>query len=215
MDLRGASVFLDFDGTVTSYDTGVHLLERLAPGRWTHIEERYLSGEIGSRECMAAQWELVPRNRELIESVTREVPLDPGLPSLLAFLRSVDAEVTIVSDGYGFFAQEVGEEAGLRVLTNVIDWDSFEIVFPNRDDSCPCAVCWTCKQAPIRAAQESGRRTVLIGDGTSDAKAAQVADVVFAKDHLAKWCQQVGIAYWAFADLTDLAAQLTASIPQG
>ena len=37
LDLARASVFLDFDGTVTLADTGVHALERLASDRWREI----------------------------------------------------------------------------------------------------------------------------------------------------------------------------------
>lgn len=208
MDLRGASVFLDFDGTITTQDTGLHLLERLASEGWRQIEHRYLSGEIGSRQCMVAQWALLPRDRNLIEAVTREVPLDPGFPLLVAHLRSVGADVTIVSDGYGFRAQEVAAQAHLPVLTNAIDWDTFEIRFPNSDASCPCGACGTCKQAPIRAARRLGATTVLIGDGASDAKAAEIVDVVYAKDRLAEWCQNKGIPHRRFSDLGDLVAQL-------
>jgi len=208
MELRGTSVFLDFDGTITSSDTGLHVLERLAPDTWRDVERRYLSGAIGSRECMVAQWELLPRDRDLVVAVTREVPLDPGFPALVDLLTSAGAEVTIVSDGYGFRAQEIAEQAGLPVLTNAIDWDRFTVVFPNGDDSCACAACGTCKQAPIRKAKRSGRRTMLVGDGASDAKAAEVADVVFAKAHLADWCREAGIPHRTFSDLTDLVAQL-------
>jgi len=42
---------------------------------------------------------------------------------------------------------------------------------------------------------------VLIGDGTSDRKAAALADVVYAKDGLARWCVQFGVAFRGFDDL--------------
>jgi 2-hydroxy-3-keto-5-methylthiopentenyl-1-phosphate phosphatase len=214
MDLSGASVFLDFDGTVTTYDTGLHLMERLAPEIWRVIEERYLSGEIGSRRCMLEQFRLLPRDRRLIESVAAQVPLDPGLAPLVAHLRSVGAEVTIVSDGYGLLVGEVGERAGVPVLTNSIDWDRFEIVFPHGDETCACAACGTCKQAPIRRAQRAGARAVLVGDGPSDARAAEVADIVFAKEPLAALCRAAGIAHHRFTDLTDLLRRLSAGHPR-
>jgi 2-hydroxy-3-keto-5-methylthiopentenyl-1-phosphate phosphatase len=52
VNLQAASVFVDLDGTVATQDTGVYLLEQLAPTRWRDIEARHLSGEIGSRQCM-------------------------------------------------------------------------------------------------------------------------------------------------------------------
>jgi 2-hydroxy-3-keto-5-methylthiopentenyl-1-phosphate phosphatase len=195
---------LDFDGTVSTYDTGLHLLERLASAEWRAIEDRYLSGEIGSRECMGLQWQLLPHDRDLLEAVAREVPLDPGFAGLVERLRVWGAELTIVSDGYGFRAREVAVAAGVPVRTNAVDWERFELVFANSDASCPCAACGTCKQGPIRAAQRRGVTTVLIGDGASDAKAAEVADYVYAKAGLATWCDQRGIKHRSFTSLTDL-----------
>src|SRR5438874_1908454 len=50
MDLASASVFLDFDGTMTVVDSGVHLLERLSADRsWQAIDELYAAGAIGRR----------------------------------------------------------------------------------------------------------------------------------------------------------------------
>lgn len=210
MRLHGASVFLDFDGTVTTKDTGLHVLERLAAPAWTDAEARFLAGEVGSRECMTEQWACLPRDRGLIEAVTREVPLDPAFSDLVELLRSADCEVTILSDGFGFYAEEVGAQAGLAVRTNRVDWERFALVFAPRTDACPCDQCGTCKQAPIREAKRNGRTTVVVGDGASDAKAAELADVVFAKGHLAAWCAERDIAHTPFDDLGHLVAQLRA-----
>ena len=204
MDLRTVSVFLDFDGTITTVDTGVHLLDRLAPKSWRQIEELYKSGRIGSRECMVRQWQLLPRDRSAIEATVAEVPLDEGVVDLVDHLRSGGAEVTILSDGYGFRAEEVGRELGVAVITNGIDWDAHEVLFPNGSGTCACADCGTCKRAPIEAAQRRGRRTVLVGDGASDSKAAAAADVVFAKAELARWCRSNGIGFRPFDCLADV-----------
>ena len=49
-----------------------------------------------------------------------------------------------------------------------------------------------------------GRDTVLVGDGTSDRKAALLADVVFAKGSLAEWCAASGVPYVPFTTLDDV-----------
>ena len=45
---------------------------------------------------------------------------------------------------------------------------------------------------------------MLVGDGTSDRKAALLADVVFAKDGLARWCGANGVAFEPFTTLADV-----------
>jgi 2-hydroxy-3-keto-5-methylthiopentenyl-1-phosphate phosphatase len=198
------SVFLDFDGTITKADTGVHLLERLAPARWHDIEALYDSGDIGSRECIQLQWALIRSERPEIEAVAREVAIDEGFERLVKSLRSVGAEVTILSDGFGLRVEEVAEMVGVRAVTNRVDWRSGSVTFPNGDPSCECAGCGVCKRAPIREAKRRGRTTVLVGDGISDEKAASVADVVFAKGDLAEWCEREGLPFVRFTSLVDV-----------
>jgi 2-hydroxy-3-keto-5-methylthiopentenyl-1-phosphate phosphatase len=198
------SVFLDFDGTITESDTGVHVLERLAPAGWRAISDAYRRGEIGSRECLIDEWALLPPDRELVCAVVGEVPLDPGAGALVRALATAGAEVTIVSDGFGIRVEEVATELGVRVLSNNVDWETGRLEFPHEDRCCPCSTCGTCKQAPIKDARHRGRRTVLVGDGASDRKAALLADVVFAKGALAAWCEHVGVAHERFERLADV-----------
>ena len=48
LDLSSTTVFLDFDGTVTQHDSGVHLLNRTAGDLWRTVEDLYVSGAIGA-----------------------------------------------------------------------------------------------------------------------------------------------------------------------
>ena len=49
---------------------------------------------------------------------------------------------------------------------------------------------------------------MLVGDGASDRKAALLADVLFAKDDLAEWCDEAGVDYRPFRSLDDVARAL-------
>lgn len=210
--LPRTAVFVDFDGTVSESDTGVHLLERLAPPVWRDIDGAYVRGEIGSRECLLDEWDLLPKDELLLRDVAREVPIDPGAAPLLHALRAAGAEVTIVSDGFGVRADEVAAELGVPLLSNAPDWATGRLEFPHEDRCCACSSCGTCKQAPIKDAHHRGRTTVLIGDGTSDYKAALLADVVFAKGPLASWCERSGVPFHRFERLADVHAVLASSI---
>src|SRR5437867_8040838 len=89
---------VDFDGTVAPTDTVDALLERFADPQWRRIEERWVSGEIDSRHCMAAQIALVRGSRAVLEEFLHSVTVDP---SFIDFVRAVEAfaEVIVVSDG--------------------------------------------------------------------------------------------------------------------
>jgi 2-hydroxy-3-keto-5-methylthiopentenyl-1-phosphate phosphatase len=204
LDLSQASVFLDFDGTITTADVSVHLLERVGAEGWHEAETAYVNGEIGSRECLVRQWAFLPRDEDTLRRVAAEVPLDPGLGSLVDALRSAGAEIAVVSDGFGFYVADALVPFGLEILTNAVDFVGGELQFPNIDRCCPCSTCGTCKQAPIKDARRRGRTTVFVGDGASDRKAVLLADIVFAKGHLADWCESADVPYRLFATLADV-----------
>jgi 2-hydroxy-3-keto-5-methylthiopentenyl-1-phosphate phosphatase len=114
----------------------------------------------------------------------------------------------VVSDGFGFYVHERLAHLALPVVTNDVDWSTGELEFPNADRCCACSSCGTCKQAPIKDAKHRGRTAVMVGDGASDQKAALLADVLFAKDGLARWCDRAGVAYHPFTTLHDVQAVL-------
>jgi 2-hydroxy-3-keto-5-methylthiopentenyl-1-phosphate phosphatase len=210
LDLARASVFLDFDGTISTVDVGMHLLDRFATPAWWDLHDAYERGEIGSRECITGQWALVEGDADTVRAAAAEVALDPGFVPLVDAVRAAGAELVVVSDGFGFYVHDACAPLGLDVCTNAVDFPSGELRFPNSDPTCACASCGVCKQAPIRAARERGRTTVLIGDGASDRHAALVADVVFAKGSLALWCASAGVTFTPFEGLDDVRRALRA-----
>lgn len=197
-------MFLDFDGTITRRDTGVHLLERLGAPGWRDEDARYDAGTIGSRECLRREWDLLPHDEETLRAVAREVDVDPGFAALVEGLRAAGADVLVVSDGFGFHVAEVCGPLGVPVLTNTVDWTTGALEFPNADRCCPCSTCGTCKQAPLKEARRRGQTTVFVGDGISDRKAALLADIVFAKGRLAEWCELGDVAFTPFGRLDDV-----------
>jgi 2-hydroxy-3-keto-5-methylthiopentenyl-1-phosphate phosphatase len=204
VDLSRTSVFLDFDGTISDRDVSLHVLERVAADGWWELHEQYERGEIGSRECTFDQWALVNAGEDEVRRVAAEVPLDPGFEPLLDELRAHGAEVTIVSDGFGFYVHDLCGPYDVEILTNAVDFESAQLLFPHEDRCCPCSTCGVCKQAPIKDARHRGQTTVLVGDGASDRKAALLADVVFAKGSLASWCSTFGVQTLPFETLDDV-----------
>ncbi|GAC1424097.1 MAG: 2-hydroxy-3-keto-5-methylthiopentenyl-1-phosphate phosphatase [Actinomycetota bacterium] len=206
MNLRRSSVFLDFDGTISTLDTGQYLLERLGTGDWRRYDALYDAGEIGSRDCLIAQLAMLPKDALLLRDTARQIPLDEGFDDLIAFLRESEAEISIVSDGFGFHVHE--RCPGHTIITNDGDPATGTITFPNARPDCVCARCGTCKRAPILEAQQRGRFTVMIGDGTSDRYAAQGADLVFAKEGLERWCAANEVAFTPYTTLHDVLSVL-------
>lgn len=207
--LTNTSVFLDFDGTISTRDVGVHLMNRLVGDAWLEIEDLYERRLIGSRECICREWELLSASdEELLRSVAAEVDLDPATSALVAGLLEAGAEITVVSDGFGFYVAEAVSALAIPVRTAAVDWVTGTLVFPFADPDCPCSECGTCKRAPVLEAASRGRTTFFVGDGLSDRHVAPLVDRLYAKDALANWCRAAEISYRAFGNLGGIARDL-------
>src|SRR5262245_33915080 len=124
LDLSRTSVFLDFDGTITTADVAVHLLGTTAPDEWRALDQQFRRGGIDSRECILDEWDLVEGDEATLRAIAAEVPLDPGVGPLVDALRAAGAELTVVSDGFGFYVDDAVRPFGLDVLTNAVDFET-------------------------------------------------------------------------------------------
>ena len=185
--LGSTTVVLDFDGAVVMHSP---------------------FGGVAGREAASALWDRLPHDEGTVASAVGQVVLDPAFGPLVDDLRAAGAEVVVIADGLGSDARELLAPYDVTLLANEVDWTAGELTFPNADRCCSCATCGTCKQAPIEDVRAAGRTAVLVGANTTDAKAALLADVVFARDALARWCEEYGVACTRFAGLADVRRSL-------
>ena len=75
--------FSRFRRTITTRDATDAILEALRTPGWLAIEEAWVTGQIGSRECLAAQIALVTASEEQVNHLLDTIDLDPGFSSLL------------------------------------------------------------------------------------------------------------------------------------
>jgi 2,3-diketo-5-methylthio-1-phosphopentane phosphatase len=60
------------------------------------------------------------------------------------------------------------------------------------------------KALALRAAKQTGRRVIYIGDGLSDIACAREADVLFARRTLERYCREHGIPHYPFSGCADV-----------
>ncbi|MFS2158004.1 MtnX-like HAD-IB family phosphatase [Pseudomonas sp. Pseusp122] len=202
-------IVCDFDGTITRTDVIDSILERFADPSWEAIEEEWLSGRIGSRECLSRQIALVKAYPAQLLEHFDSVKIDPAFTDFVELVMGRGATLDIVSDGLEQgIARILSRNDGplLPIIANrlrQVDHDSWRIVFPNASDACRAASgnC-KCKSTP------QGKRVLVIGDGKSDMCVASTADFVFAKNSLADHCERNGIPYARFDSFAELPALL-------
>jgi 2-hydroxy-3-keto-5-methylthiopentenyl-1-phosphate phosphatase len=197
-------VYCDFDGTITRGDTIDVLLERLADPAWHEIEERWVKGEIGSRDCMALQVPLIRGGWNAILEVLDDVKIDPTFPKFAAWCKKSGVTLKVVSDGIDKVIHHILKRERIyvnNVWANHLVEDeagNLSLTFPHAPQVLACG-SGLCK---CKILENGPKRTVkvVIGDGRSDFCWSADADMVFAKDKLLSYCKQNNIEYVAYDD---------------
>jgi 2,3-diketo-5-methylthio-1-phosphopentane phosphatase len=210
-------IVCDFDGTITPTDVIDNILERFADPSWADIEDAWISGRIGSRECLSLQLSLVKAYPAQLLDYFDSVEIDPHFPAFVEQALGLGATMAIVSDGLEQGIARILSRHRLPLLPIIanglrqVDRDRWRIVFPHASDACRAASgnC-KCRSTP------DNKRVLVIGDGKSDMCVAETADFVFAKGRLAEHCERNGIPFArfdSFAELPALLALLPHSLP--
>jgi 2,3-diketo-5-methylthio-1-phosphopentane phosphatase len=213
-----AILFLDFDGTITRRDAVDAILEAYADPEWLRFEAEWREGRIGSRECLRAQMGLVRASRRQLDTLLDEIEIDEGLIPLLEMCAAHRVPAHIISDGFDYCVRRILLRAGkrthallrgARVCASRLEarGQLWRTEFPFFQQTCGHG-CATCKPAVMRLLNPTNAPALFVGDGLSDRHAVESADLVFAKNGLATYCDENGIEYARFQTLNDVAAQL-------
>lgn len=203
-------VFVDFDGTISLEDTTDVILEQFADPKWQQIEVDWLSGRIGSRDCLARQIDLVRASPEALDAICDDIPIDPHFSEFVALCRQHKVDFVVVSDGLDRVVTKMLKRSGISVpvLANHLHYlgsDRWRLEFPHASATCRTKA-GNCKCHALTN-DPAGVR-VLIGDGRSDFCAADAADLVIAKGVLAEHCQTNGITYTVFGNFAGVTTEL-------
>lgn len=199
--LAAWSVVCDFDGTIATEDVTDSLLERFARPGWQELERAWRAGAIGSRDCMAAQIELLDCSRDELAAHVAGLAIDPAFEAFVAAVEGAGATLRIASDGLDHVIHAMLARPGLDhvpvcasrlVQRGERRWG---LEFPHARRECRSGAS-TCKCAAL-----VGRgATLVVGDGASDFCAAAHADLTFSKAALRDHCAARGIAHRPIAD---------------
>ncbi len=205
----------DFDGTITRRDTLHLIVARYGDGGlWERIEPRLRAGELTLEQAMQMEFAGVRATPGHVrELVLREAGLRAGFPEFVAWARGRGHRLVVVSSGFRSVIDAVLERAGLGHLEVASHEAEFtprgtRLVWADRGER--CAVCGRrCKRHDVRA-RRAGEPLVLIGDGVSDRCVARMADIVFARAHLARDLAIDGVDFTPFEGFDEVREELEA-----
>lgn len=208
-------IFCDFDGTITLKDTTDVILNRFAAPEWEAIEQEWIDGHIGSAECMQRQVALIHATQTELDEALDRIEIDETFPDFVRFTRSINARMSIVSDGVNYFIERILSREGLSGLPIIANHltvhpdSTYALHSPYSSPLCE-SKAGVCK---CRSVERIGAMRVYVGDGRSDFCAANKADMVFAKGTLAEFCKKSNIPFIPYDRFADVQAAIKQIIP--
>ena len=205
------AVLSDFDGTITTNNVLNSLYEKFAAPSYRETLERWNRGEISTMEEIETVFATVSASRAEMESFMDTVELDPGFPSLLIYCIETGIKFAIVSDGLIWYIEYIMRHHGIQevaVYACEIHFErgGYRFSYPWFDPSTPMRS--VSKSTIVRDYQSKGYKVVFVGDGVSDFEAAQVADIVYARDVLLAYTKGKGIQAKEFSNMGDIIGDL-------
>jgi 2-hydroxy-3-keto-5-methylthiopentenyl-1-phosphate phosphatase len=210
---RWAAV-VDFDGTLAVQDVGdLVAIELGGRAEWLAAEDEFKVGAIDFRTLLEKIFAPVRAPAHEIAAFARaRAELRAGFATFAARLHAAARPLVVCSAGLDVYIDAVLERLPAPVAAHIsvranralCSPEGMRVEFPGAGRG--CAACGSCKAPVVEDLQAAGWRVVYCGDGRSDLCGARVADVVFARGSLVRYCVAEGLAHVPFESFDEVLA---------
>ncbi|WP_439116426.1 2-hydroxy-3-keto-5-methylthiopentenyl-1-phosphate phosphatase [Paenibacillus antri] len=204
-------VFCDFDGTITLSDNIVAIMKHFDPPGCEQIVNDIVSGAKSIRQGVGEMFALLPSSlkEDITQYVLNTAGIRPGFAELLKLCREKEIPFYVTSGGIDFFLRPLLAPFDIEeshIFCNSADFagERIEIVWPHPCDEHCKNDCGMCKTRVIRRFPEDRYFRMLIGDSITDFEGAKLADLVFARSHLATRCRELGLPHHEYDTFFDV-----------
>ena len=204
-------VFCDFDGTITTEDTFVRVLEKFTPFVSAKllpiIYERKMTLKEGVKQTIGSIDSV--HYPEIIEYIAHR-PIRPGLVEFADFLNDLNVPLVVISSGLIDIVKAVlSEQKLINKVTaihaaNVDTKENLLQVYSEFEGDTELV-------AKVKAmAEYPAKEKIAVGDSVTDINMALAADLVFARDRLQGYLDAENKSYIQWQDFFDIRDRLIA-----
>ncbi len=202
-------VICDFDGTITKRDTLDLFLEKYAHPDWHIWEKKWFALEIGSRDCIRKQFDLIENmTQDELDKFLKSVEIDDYFLEFYSLAKKNNVKIAIVSDGFDLIIDTIMKNNGIDdidVYTNHLEFKDGEFImqWPNISMDCK-KESGTCKCKIVNRLKDNYDEVFYVGDSVSDYCVSDKADYLFAKHRLLTYCEEKNIKYIPYETFNDI-----------
>ncbi len=201
----------DFDGTITTNDFFHIVTDNCCDEEGLKPWYDYLSGKITHLQALTAIFRNIKGSAEELIALIHKVEIDNFFYSAMQECYEKGIPVYIVSAGCDYYIREligdVIDKYRITLVANSCSYSETEglkmLALPS-DSPYYNEQVGVDKAAVIKELHKKGYEVIFAGDGRPDFAAAELSDVVFAKDMLLEKCQNAGIKTEKFNSYKDI-----------
>lgn len=214
INLEKTIVLSDFDGTITTFDTNIRLFDKYGDEEIVKAtREEFYNGKMDMKTLTRTQFKhLAMSEKEYLDYILTDIELSPGFESFYNMLQKKEIPFKIVSGGFlngiEVFMNKHGFEE-IPIYSNKLVFDGRDIQVKYYDEEYFKDIInkdsyIDCKVEIVNNYRKEYENIVFLGDGSTDIYIADKVDVLFAKDYLARYCDENKIDYIPWEDFHDV-----------
>ena len=205
-------VFCDFDGTITTQDTFVSVLEKFAPETASQVLPALFRRELSLKDGISKTLGAIPARHypDIIEFIA-EQPVRPGLKEFIEFLNDKAVPFVVISGGLTGMVKAVLEYQDLTkgvsaIYAGEVDTTG-EFLQPYSQISSDTEFV----AKAIAMERYPASQKIAIGDSVTDINMCLAADLVFARDRLKQYLDSENKSYIPWQDFWEIKDYLAAN----
>lgn len=205
-NVKNLKVFIDFDGTISINDLTDEIFKEKGDFE-THIN-RFLNREITIFKYWEEFAKILPKELDnYLQEFLVEQPIDNYFEQFIKYCLDNEIQVSVVTDNFDYiinFVWDYYQLPKIPIFSNKLILESnWKPIFGLANENCGFHSA-VCKRNVIINNTDESDIVVYIGDGFSDYQASEVSDIIFAKNHLAKYCAENRIPHHNWKTFFDI-----------
>ena len=205
-------VFCDFDGTITTQDTFISLLEKFAPQTVAQLLPAIFRQEITLKDGINLTLGAISVDHypAMIEFVASQ-PVRPGLKEFIEFLNHANISFVVISGGLTQLVKAALDRQNLLNGVSAIYAGEVDVQGEFLQPYSAISSDTEFVAKAIAMEQHPAQEKVAIGDSVTDINMSLAADLVFARDRLMQYLDAQNKPYIQWQDFFEIRDYLAAS----
>jgi len=198
-------VFCDFDGTITTQDTFVSVLEKFAPETASQLLPAIFRQEITLKEGIGKTLGAIPAHNYLaMTEFIAEQPVRPGLKEFIEFLNHASVPFVVISGGLTSMVKAVLDHQQLIGSVTAIYAGEVDATGEYLQPYSAISSDTEFVAKAIVMKKHPADLQVAIGDSVTDINMSLAADLVFARDRLQQYLDVEQKSYVRWSDFWEI-----------